>query len=186
MYKLGTLAVVRTIAHAELVGQPVASALRELDTEGVVGVASIDPNLSDTAAFCERYEVPLDQAANCVVLEAKRGDATWLAACVVLGDTRADVNGLVRKQLDARRVSFAPMSRATAESGMEYGAITPVGLPRAWHILIDKTVVETECLVIGSGVRSSKLVLPGAFLATLPNVQVLQDLGRPASVDTKI
>ena len=146
-----------------------------------VGVVEIDPTLSDTAAFCQHYQVGMHQAANCVVLEAKRADKTWLAACVVLGSTRADVNGLARRTLDARRVSFAPMDQAVSQTHMEYGAITPVGLPSEWTILIDKAVADSEYVIIGSGIRKSKLAIPGSALASLPNAIVLEGLGQEKS-----
>jgi prolyl-tRNA editing enzyme YbaK/EbsC (Cys-tRNA(Pro) deacylase) len=99
---------------------------------------------------------------------------------VVLGSTRADVNGLARRTLDARKVSFAPMDKAVSQTGMEYGGITPIGLPLDWPILVDKAVVDSEWVIIGSGIRKSKLVVPGSFFRTLPNVQVLEGLGRSA------
>ena len=124
----------------------------------------------------------MNQAANCVVLEAKRADRNWFAACVVFGNTRADVNGLARKTLDARKVSFAPMEQAVAQTGMEYGAITPIGLPSDWSILIDKAVADSNYVIIGSGIRKSKLAVPGSFLASLPNVQVLDGLGQQKTI----
>jgi len=60
-----------------------------------------------------------------------------------------------------------------AETGMEYGGITPVGLPAGWPILVDERVNATDLVVIGSGVRRSKLVVPGALLATLPGAEVI-------------
>jgi len=176
--KLGTLHIIPAAEHPELLAASVASALSSLAGASGVGVTEIDPNLSDTAAFCEHYQVGTNQAANCVVLEAKRGDKAWSAACVVLGSTRADVNGLARKTLDARKVSFAPMEQAVAQTGMEYGAITPVGLPGDWSILADKAVADSEYVIIGSGIRKSKLVVSGSFLASLPNAQVLDGLGQ--------
>ncbi len=175
---LGTLEIVSVGERPDLVAKPVLEALKGLPS-GEVGVAEIDPNLSDTAAFCEHYKVGMYEAANCVVLEAKRADKTWFAACVILGSTRADINGLARRTLDARRVSFAPMEKAVQETAMEYGAITPVGLPTNWSVIIDKAVVDSEYVTIGSGVRKSKLVVSGKFLASLPNVQVLEGLGQP-------
>jgi prolyl-tRNA editing enzyme YbaK/EbsC (Cys-tRNA(Pro) deacylase) len=174
---IGTLNPLPAAEHTELVSPSVAQAMRTLPTDQI-WVAEIDPNLSDTAQFCEHYQVGMDQAANCVILEAKRGENTWLAACVVLGSTRADVNGLARKTLDARRVSFAPMDQAVSQTGMEYGAITPIGLPNNWPILIDQTVVNAELVIIGSGLRKSKLIVPGKLLATLPNVQALPGLAQ--------
>lgn len=179
--RLGTLEIVPALQHSELVAPKVADALTKAADAEKVGVVEIDPQLSDTAGFCEHYQVSMEQAANCVVLEAKRGEKTWFAACVILGSTRADVNGLARRTLDARKVSFAPMEKAVAETTMEYGAITPVGLPENWSILIDKAVADSEYVIIGSGIRKSKLAVPGSFLASLPNAQVLEGLGQVKS-----
>ena len=65
-----------------------------------------------------------------------------LAACVVLSTTRVDVNGVVRRRLGARKASFAPMDLAVGETGMEYGGITPIGLPASWPVLVDAAVVD--------------------------------------------
>ena len=176
--KIGTLDISPANRRLDLLAEPVQKAIAALpDIEGV-GVVEINPELSDTAAFCEYYQVGMNQAANCVVLEAKRGDKSWFAACVIFGNTRADVNGLARKTLDARKVSFAPMDQAVAQTGMEYGAITPVGLPPEWAILIDKKVANSDYIIIGSGIRKSKLAVPGKFLTSLPNALVLEDLGQ--------
>ncbi len=182
--KLGTLNIIPATKHPELLATSVASALSSFARANEMGVTEIDPNLSDTAAFCEYYQVGMNQAANCVVLEAKRADKSWFAACVILGSTRADVNGLARRILDARKVSFAQMDKAVVQTGMEYGAITPIGLPGDWPILIDKAVADSEYIIIGSGIRKSKLVVPGKLLASLPNVQVLEGLGREVVVLT--
>jgi len=96
----------------------------------------------------------------------------------VLATTRADVNGLAKRQLGASKISFAPMDAATAASGMEYGGITPIGLPADWPILIDQAVARADRVVVGSGLRRSKISLPGAALARLPNAVVLEGLGR--------
>lgn len=143
-------------------------------------VAEIDPGLADTQAFCERYGVRMDQSANCVILAARREGRSWFAACVVLATTRADVNGLAKRHLGASKISFASMDAATAASAMEFGGITPIGLPADWPILIDEAVAAAGRVVIGSGVRRSKISLPGAALAALPNAVVLSGLGRPA------
>jgi prolyl-tRNA editing enzyme YbaK/EbsC (Cys-tRNA(Pro) deacylase) len=100
---------------------------------------------------------------------------------MVLATTRADVNGLVRRHLDARKASFASTDLAVAETGMEYGGITPVGLPAGWPVLIDAVVARSPRVVVGSGVRRSKLWLPGAALAELPNAEVLDGLGQPVT-----
>lgn len=174
----GSLKIVPASEHADLLAKPVANAYLSFPAASEIGVAEIDPNHSDTAVFCDTYNIPISQAANCVVLEAKREDKSWFAACVILGNTRADVNGLARQALDVRRLSFAPMEKAIESTGMEYGGITPLGLPSGWTILIDKTVIESELVTMGSGLRKSKLILPGKVLASLPNVKVVEGLGR--------
>ena len=166
-------------AHRDLVAEPVATALQNWPPANEVLVAEIDPDLADTAALCARYDVSLDESANCVVIAARRGERTTLAACVVLATTRADVNNLVRRRLDARKASFASTDIAVAETAMEYGGITPIGLPPTWPVLVDAAVVGTPSVVIGSGIRGSKLRLPGAALAELPNAEVLDGLGLP-------
>ena len=177
---LGTLVAAPALERPELLGAPVAAALKALDPAdaALVGVAEIDPELADTAAFCAAYGSPLDGSANCVVVAGRRGGEVRHAACLVLASTRADVNGVVRRRLDARRCSFAPMDDAVARTGMEYGGITPIGLPEDWPVLVDAAVAAPPAVVIGSGIRGSKLALPGALAARLPAVEVIEGLAR--------
>jgi prolyl-tRNA editing enzyme YbaK/EbsC (Cys-tRNA(Pro) deacylase) len=169
---IGLLDTVPARSRPDLLAPAVAAVLTAPDA-WEAQVAEIDPDLADTAAFCERYEVGLEVSANCVVVAGRRGGDTRLAACVVLATDRADVNGVVRRRLDARRASFAAMDLAVSESGMEYGGITPVGLPSGWPVLVDSAVASTPYVVIGSGVRRSKLVVAGADLPRLPGAEVI-------------
>jgi prolyl-tRNA editing enzyme YbaK/EbsC (Cys-tRNA(Pro) deacylase) len=165
--------------HLDLVAPSVATALKELGGLAGTEVAGIDESLADTEALCAHYGLPLRDSANCVVVAAKRAGVTTYAACVVLATTRADVNNLVRRHLDARKATFAPLADVVEATGMEYGGITPVGLPPQWRVLVDAAVAAHPATVVGSGVRRSKLRLPGAALAALPNAEVLPELGRP-------
>jgi prolyl-tRNA editing enzyme YbaK/EbsC (Cys-tRNA(Pro) deacylase) len=97
---------------------------------------------------------------------------------VILATTRADVNNVARRELDVRKASFAAMDVAVADSGMEYGGITPLGLPAAWPVLVDAAVADTPFVVIGSGVRRSKLVLAGKALAGIHGARVVEGLAR--------
>jgi len=97
---------------------------------------------------------------------------------VILATTRADVNNVARRELDVRKASFAAMDTAVELTGMEYGGITPVGLPAAWPVLVDALAADSPSVVIGSGVRRSKLVLPGKLLASLPGAKVIEGLAR--------
>jgi len=165
---VGKLTFVPASEAPDLVAEPVRPHLQD-----GLWVSAIDPDLADTAAFCEHYDAGLDISANCVVVEARRADRAWFAACIVLATTRADINGIVRKNLGARKISFAPMDSAVSLTGMEYGGITPVGLPEDWAILVDTNVIYQERVIIGSGVRGSKILAATSVLASLPNAEVL-------------
>ena len=164
----------------ELIG-PVADAVRRwsgsVPAEQIVWVDT-DPQWADTGVFVEHYgRELLERSANCVVVAGRRGAETTLAACLVLSTTRVDVNGVVRRQLGARKASFAAMDTATGETGMEYGGITPVGLPAGWPVLVDSAVVDLPYVLVGSGRRRGKLLVPGKAFAELPGAVVLEGLG---------
>ena len=182
---LSNLALEPALSRPDLLAKPALEALtafardRGEQATNNIEIAEINPELADTAAFCAQYGVGLDESANCVVLKGRRAGETVYAACIVLATTRAYVNGLARKHLGVRRISFAPMDDAVGLTGMEYGGITPVGLPGHWPILVDRAVVEAPRIVLGSGIRGSKLWIDGATLAQLPSVEILDGLGRP-------
>jgi prolyl-tRNA editing enzyme YbaK/EbsC (Cys-tRNA(Pro) deacylase) len=167
---VGNLEWVPVSERPDLVAAPV----RE-PAEQVVGcrVAEIDPALADTAAFCARYEVPPEVSANCVVVAGRRGDVVTYAAVMVLATMQADVNGVVRKHLGARKASFARQHDVVSLTAMEYGGITPIGLPDGWPVLVDRSVLAAGDVVVGSGIRGSKLLLPARGLLTLPEAEEL-------------
>lgn len=170
-------------AHGNLVWRPlrdepelVAPVIAQAVANGAAPsaeVAPIDANLADTAAFCEEYDVAPEASANCIVVCARRGDVTTYAAVMVLAPDRADINRTVRKHLGARKISFAAHEETEELTDMQSGGITPIGLPADWPILVDQRVADAPLVVIGGGVRGSKIVLPGAELAALPGAQVL-------------
>ena len=178
MMRIGQLDTGPALDRPELLAGPVTKALTELDLGDFAQVAEIDPELADTAAFCERYGVAPAESANCVVVTGRRDGQPRYAACVVLATTRADVNGLARRQLDVRKASFAAMDEAVTLTGMEYGGITPIGLPEGWPVLLDAAVAAAAVVVVGSGLRRSKLAVTGAALAALPGALVIDGLGR--------
>ncbi|MDT0417705.1 YbaK/EbsC family protein [Streptomyces sp. DSM 41982] len=179
---LGNFTDVRTAPEAlDVLVEPVARAVRHwagpVPAEEVYWVDS-DPEVADTAAFVAHYgRELLEASANCVIVTGRRGEARRHAACLVLSHTRVDVNGVVRKQLDARKASFAATDFATGESGMEYGGITPVGLPDDWPLLIDAAVTDLPYVLVGSGRRRGKLLVPGKAFAQLAGAVVVEGLG---------
>jgi prolyl-tRNA editing enzyme YbaK/EbsC (Cys-tRNA(Pro) deacylase) len=180
---MGSLQTEIAQTRPDLLAPPVAKALAVWSPEGPIDadqvlVAPIDSGLADTAAFCEAYGVGLAESANCVIVAGSRGGVTKYAACIILATTRADVNGVVRRHLDVRKASFAPMDDAVSLTGMEYGGITPIGLPVDWPILVDSRVVATPHVIIGSGVRHSKIAIAGPALGVLPGAEVIDGLAR--------
>lgn len=174
--KIGTLKWTPALDQPELLAEPVRRALQAdppaIDPSSVF-VAAIEAELADTAAFCENYQVPPSASANCVVVAGRRGEETTMAACLVLATDRADVNKKIRKHLDVRKISFAAMDEAVSRTGMAYGGITPIGLPAGWPLLVDQLVCAAEWIVIGSGVRGSKIAIPGSAAADLLGATVL-------------
>ncbi|MGB0099386.1 MAG: YbaK/EbsC family protein [Nocardioides sp.] len=174
--RLGRLTTVPARERPDLLAGPVLAALQGWEHADRVGVVEIDPDLADTAALATAYDLGMDTGANCVVVGGRRDGTERVAACLVRADTRADVNNLVKRTLDVRKASFLAMDRAVEESAMEYGGITPVGLPGDWRLLVDPRVLDIEVAVIGSGLRRSKLLIPGALAAELPGAEVVDGL----------
>ncbi|HEV7624016.1 MAG TPA: YbaK/EbsC family protein [Amnibacterium sp.] len=180
-FGLGSITAAPAGERPDLLGAPVAAFLAEHGLGERIGVFAIDPALSETAATQEAYGLDPATLVNCVVVAGRREGVERVAACLVPSTKRADVNGVVRKRLDVRKASFLPMDDAVGRTGMEYGGITPLGLPAAWPILVDADVVPQAVVLIGSGIRGSKLLVPGSVLAGLPAAEVIDDLGRPAA-----
>lgn len=141
-------------------------------------VFEIDPAHGDTETLCRVYDLPLEVMANAVLVQGRRGGEERQACCMTLAHRRVDVNNVVRRKLDVRKASFAAMDVAVAASGMEYGGITPVGLPADWPVWVDAAVADTELVCIGAGYRRAKLLLPGAELLNLPGAERVEGLAR--------
>jgi len=171
--KIGQLEFVPVSQAYNNIAKPCASFVKREKLENKVFVAEIDSKLADTAAFCEKYEIGLDISTNCLVVEARRGDKTWYAAVLVLAPDMADINNVVRRHLNARKISFAPRNKALELTKMEYGGVTPVGIPSDWSILVDKSVLDKKFVVIGGGVRGSKMAVDTSLFKDLRNAEIL-------------
>jgi prolyl-tRNA editing enzyme YbaK/EbsC (Cys-tRNA(Pro) deacylase) len=176
LFTLGGLAAVPASTRTDLLAPPTLAALEAADLLDVVGVVEIDPEVSDTATTQEVFGLSMETLANCVIVGGKREGMERIAACLILATGRVDINNVVKRSLDVRKASFLPLERAVELSGMEYGGITPIGLPENWPILVDRQVVDTEIVVIGSGVRRSKILLPGQVVSRLPGVRIIDNL----------
>ena len=165
----------------DLLAGPVRSALESMPSalSAQVEVTEIDPDHADTAVLVEQTGMDMQDMANCIVISGSRSGEERVCAALVLGHTRADVNRTVRKALDVRKCSFMAMDDAVGRTGMEHGGITPVGLPEDWPVFVDEDVLGREQIVIGSGLRRSKLRLPGSVAGQLPGAVVTPGLGLP-------
>ena len=147
-----------------------------LDTSGFdYEVMPCDPELADTAVFCERYAIPLDNSVNTLLVKAKTGGERF-AACVLLANTRLDVNRVVRKRLQARRVSFASADETRAMTGMEIGGVTPICLPEDLPVWIDQRVMAAHYVILGGGDRSSKIKISPRIFEQLPACTIIEGL----------
>lgn len=136
-----------------------------------------DPDLADTAAFCEAYGYSPQDSANAIVVLGK-SEPPVFAMCLVLADTRLDVNKVVRKKLGARKASFASGEQTIELTGMQIGGVTPFGTTTALPLWIDSRVMERERVIIGGGSRDRKLLVPPATLAGHPTAEVVEGLAK--------
>ncbi len=158
---------------------PGAHVIWSIEALGVsYGLMDCDPDLADTAAFCERYGVPLEESGNCIVVASKKEPKQY-AACLVLSHTRLDVNGTVRRLMGVRKLSFASADETAALTGMMIGGVTPFGLPAELPIYVDPLVFDLEEVVIGGGSRSQKLRIAPEVLRALPGLEVIEGLSKP-------
>jgi prolyl-tRNA editing enzyme YbaK/EbsC (Cys-tRNA(Pro) deacylase) len=167
--------LVAPATHAALVAWSAA----DPEVADLVLVSASDPGMADTAAYIAAYHVPIEASVNCVVIAGSRDGQERVAAAAVRADTRTDVNRVMRRLLDVRKCSFMPMDAAVAGSGMAYGGITPIGLPTTWPVYLDARVADVATALIGSGIRGSKLILPGALLCRYPGSSVVEGLAQP-------
>ena len=140
-------------------------------------VVDCDPDLADTAAFCEAYGYSAEDSANAIVVAGKSDPAVF-AMCLVLADSRLDVNKVVRKRLGVRKCSFATAEQTVELTGMQIGGVTPFGTTAELPLWIDSRVMDRERLIIGGGGRDRKLLVPPATLAAHPTAAVVEGLAK--------
>ncbi|MDJ0953276.1 MAG: YbaK/EbsC family protein [Acidimicrobiia bacterium] len=154
---------------------PLLDAISALEVD--YDVIPCDPDLADTAQFCEAYGYSPDESANTILVVGK-SDPRVYVACVVLASTRLDVNGRVKKKLGIRRTSFASGEETAAVTGQTIGGVTPFGLPDDLPIWVDERVTQRERIILGGGSRDRKIYAPPQILTALPNVEVVADLAK--------
>lgn len=136
-----------------------------------------DPDLADTAAFCEHYGYSLDESANTIIVASKRPPGQY-SACVVLANTRLDVNKKVRNLMDVKKLSFAPPDVTAEVTGMIMGGVTVFGLPPDLPLYIDSRIMDKEWVIVGGGSRALKIKVPPAALTAVGGMPI-EDLANP-------
>lgn len=155
---------------------PVLDALAGAEHE----IVPCDPELADTAAFCEAYGYAAEDSANAILVVGKSDDRP-MACCIVLATTRLDVNGTVRKRLGTRKASFAGAEETIERSGgMQIGGVTPFGLPAGIPVWIDRAVMARDRVIVGGGTRDRKVLCPPSTLSGLAAAEVVDELAKPA------
>lgn len=141
-------------------------------------VAEIDSNYAGGQELCEHYEIDPKIGANCLVVEGKRNNAITYAVCLVPVGYRYNMSSVVRKAMNARQVSVAPLDFVLEKSKMEFGSITPIGLPEEWTLYIDPLVLKNERIIIGGGYVNSKLSILSRALLEMPNAIELDGVAK--------
>jgi prolyl-tRNA editing enzyme YbaK/EbsC (Cys-tRNA(Pro) deacylase) len=138
-----------------------------------------DPALADTANFCAAYGFKLEDSANTILVIGKSEPPVYVA-CVVLANSRLDVNKTVKQRLGTRKASFAPAEDTRALTGMEIGGVTVFGLPPEMPVWVDSRVMARERVVLGGGSRSWKVIAAPEILLRLPGAEVVEGLANEA------
>jgi len=150
--------------------------LADLDRLGLVHeVMDCDPELADTARFCEAYGVAMEESANAILVASKKPEGHH-AVCVALAHTRLDVNGAVRRKLGVRKLSFAPAEVTRELTGQEIGGVTIFGLPDGLDVWLDARVLDCDRIVVGAGSRSAKISLDPRQLVGLDGYEFVEGL----------
>ena len=157
-------------------GDSAALVLASLDSLGLeYEILDCDPDLADTAVFCEHYNIPLSVSAN-VIVAAGKSDPRQYVACVLLATTRLDVNKSVRKRMGVKKCSFASAEETRDLTGMEIGGVTAVGLPDSLPLWVDSRVMLPNYVILGGGSRSIKIKVSPQIFRSTPNTTIIEDL----------
>ncbi len=138
-------------------------------------IIEIDPDFADTAAFCEKYNYPVENSGNTIIVASKKEPKSFVA-CLVLASYKLDVNKTVRKLMEVSKISFASAEDTKNLTGMMIGGVTIFGLPSNLPIYLDDKIFRLDYLIVGSGNRSTKIKINPEELRKIPNTIVISDL----------
>jgi prolyl-tRNA editing enzyme YbaK/EbsC (Cys-tRNA(Pro) deacylase) len=136
---------------------------------------AIDPAYADTAAFCERYQIPLEHSANTIIVASKK-EPKQFGACVVRATARLDVNHAVKALMGVARLSFASPEETRALTGMLIGGVTVFALPPGVPVYIDDALLALPWVVLGGGSRSVKIRISPEVFRRIANARIVAGL----------
>lgn len=152
--------------------------IADMEAKGVVyEEMDCDPELADTAQFCEAYGIPLEKSANAILVASRKPEG-HNAVCLVLAHTRLDVNNVVRRRLGVRKVSFASAELTKELTGQEIGGVTAFDLPDGLPVWVDSAVLDNDWVIIGAGSRSAKIKLDPRQFEGLEGYEIVEELAR--------
>lgn len=152
------------------------SVLSFLDSTGVpYDAVEIDPEFADTAAFCEKYDFPMEKSANTIIVASKKKPKTFTAS-VVRATHRIDVNHVVKPLMDVGKVSFARSEETAELTGMMIGGVTALALPDELPIYLDPGLMNLDYIILGGGSRSLKIKIAPKIFDFVPNARVVEGL----------
>ncbi len=166
------------IDNMNLVPKSVYDYVNSVENKKEYLVAIIDPNYAEGEVLCQKYKINPKMGVNCLVVKAIRGNSETYAILLVPVGYKYNMNSVVRRELNARMVSVASLDYVIDKSNMEYGSITPLGLPKEWFVFVDPRVLENEKIIIGGGYKNVKIQIPSKELLKLPNIKVLEGLAK--------
>ena len=134
-----------------------------------------DPDLADTAAFCEHYGVDPAESANAILVDSRKPPGVR-ALCLALATQRLDVNGVVRRHLEVRKISFASADTTREVTGMVIGGVTPFGIPADIPVLVPPEVVALGTCIVGGGSRAMKVRVDPEVFLRMPNARIVEGL----------
>ena len=172
------LEFVSVASHPEYVAPKMLSFLKSHELTGKIQVAQIDPQYADGKKLSEAYGVDINQELNCLAFAGKRDGQIRYEAVVVPYGKRVNSGAVLKHAMDATKPSFANLDDVIAMTCMEFGSITPVGLPDDWQVLIDSSVKELDEVIIGGGHVDAKFKTKPQILAQLPHAKFVDQLAK--------
>ena len=130
-------------------------------------VGTARPSSAEESASLQGIE--LHQLLRTIVVRRGADDYVFV---LVPGGRQIDWPKL-RAHLGVSRLSLPDADQAKAATGYERGTITPFGATRAWPVIADATVAETELIAIGGGAHGVNLHLASADLLAFVGADVV-------------